>query len=85
MLPAHYYPVFKKYDNFVGNYGSSWWNQKEDFDSFNGPVLMTTNCVVPPKESYKARVYTTNSVGYPGMIHIPEDKNGKKDYSAIIV
>lgn len=71
MLPANYYPKFKKYDNFVGNYGSAWWAQKEEFEKFNGPILFTTNCIVPPKASYADRVYTTGSSGYPGFTHIP--------------
>ncbi len=85
MLPAHYYPSFKKYENFVGNYGNGWWKQKEEFETFNGPVLFTTNCIVPPKESYKARIYTTGNSGYPGCAHIPgRPLGGKKDFSAII-
>ena len=84
MLPAHYYPAFKKYPNFVGNYGNAWWKQKEEFESFNGPILMTTNCIVPPKDSYKDRVYTTGAAGYPGCKHIPGGIGEKKDFSAII-
>ena len=84
MLPAHYYPAFKKYSHFVGNYGNAWWKQKEEFESFNGPVLMTTNCIVPPKDSYKDRVYTTGAAGYEGMQHITADENGVKDFSMII-
>ena len=85
MLPAHYYPAFKKYQNFAGNYGSAWWKQVEEFDSFNGPVLLTTNCLVPPKESYKARIFTTGEAGFPGCVHIADRKEGgKKDFSAII-
>jgi len=84
MLPAHYYPAFKKHENFVGNYGNAWWKQKEEFESFNGPILMTTNCIVPPKESYKARVFTTGASGFPGCTHIEKDENGNKDFSAII-
>lgn len=84
MLPAHYYPAFKKYDNFVGNYGNAWWLQKSEFESFNGPILLTTNCLVPPSASYKNRVFTTNDVGFPDCPHIEEDKSGKKDFSAII-
>ncbi len=85
MLPANYYPAFKKYDHFAGNYGGSWWRQKEEFETFNGPVLFTTNCIVPPKVSYKERVYTTGSAGYPGFPHIPDRKEGgKKDFSQII-
>jgi hydroxylamine reductase len=84
MLPANYYPAFKKYDHFVGNYGNSWWKQKEEFESFNGPVLLTTNCLVPPKASYKERIYTTGVAGFDGCYHIP-DANGKpKDFSIII-
>ncbi|MGL4742242.1 MAG: hydroxylamine reductase [Sarcina sp.] len=84
MLPAHYYPAFKKYSHFVGNYGNAWWKQKEEFESFNGPVLMTTNCIVPPKDSYKDRVYTTGAAGYTGMKHIEADANGNKDFSILI-
>lgn len=85
MLPAHYYPAFKKYDHFVGNYGNAWWKQKEEFASFNGPVLFTTNCIVPPVESYIDRVYTTGSAGFPGFKHIPDRVAGKaKDFSEII-
>lgn len=84
MLPAHYYPAFKKYSNFVGNYGNAWWKQKEEFESFNGPILMTTNCIVPPKDSYKGRMYTTGAAGYPGCQHIPGEVGQKKDFSAII-
>jgi len=85
MLPASYYPEFKKYDHFVGNYGNAWWKQNEEFDSFNGPILMTTNCIIPVKDSYKDRIFTTGAAGYPGIKHIPEQKNGKqKDFSEII-
>ena len=84
MLPAHYYPAFKKYSNFVGNYGNAWWKQKEEFESFNGPILMTTNCIVPPKDSYKDRLYTTGAAGYPGCKHIPGDIGEKKDFSELI-
>lgn len=84
MLPAHYYPAFKKYPNFAGNYGNAWWKQKEEFESFNGPILMTTNCIVPPKDSYKDRLYTTGAAGYPGCIHIPEGIGEQKDFSQII-
>lgn len=84
MLPAHYYPAFKKYPHFVGNYGSAWWKQKEEFESFNGPILMTTNCIVPPKDSYKERLYTTGAAGYPGCPHIPGEIGEEKDFSAII-
>ena len=84
MLPANYYPAFKKYDNFVGNYGNSWWLQDKEFESFNGPILMTTNCITPPKDSYKDRVFTTGVAAYPGMKHIVADENGHKDFSEII-
>ncbi|UCZ53475.1 hydroxylamine reductase [Bacillus shivajii] len=85
MLPANYYPAFKKYDHFVGNYGNAWWQQKQEFESFNGPVLFTTNCIVPPKASYKDRIYTTGATGYPGFKHIPDrEKGGKKDFSEVI-
>ena len=84
MLPAHYYPAFKKYPNFIGNYGNAWWKQKEEFESFNGPILMTTNCIVPPKDSYKDRLYTTGAAGYPGCTHIPGEIGAQKDFSAII-
>ena len=84
MLPAHYYPVFKKYPNFIGNYGNAWWKQKEEFESFNGPILMTTNCIVPPKDSYKDRLYTTGAAGYPGCTHIPGEIGEQKDFSVII-
>ena len=84
MLPAHYYPFFKKYKHFAGNYGNAWWKQKEEFEPFNGPILMTTNCIVPPKDSYKDRLWTTGSAGYPGCKHI-EGKYGEiKDFSGII-
>ena len=84
MLPAHYYPFFKKYPNFVGNYGNAWWKQKEEFESFNGPILVTTNCLVPPRDSYKARLWTTGCTGYPGCKHIPGEVGETKDFSAII-
>ena len=84
MLPAHYYPTFKKYSNFVGNYGNAWWKQKEEFESFHGPILMTTNCIVPPKDSYKDRLYTTGAAGYPGCKHISGEIGEEKDFSAII-
>ncbi|MDK2867955.1 MAG: hydroxylamine reductase [Clostridiales bacterium] len=85
MLPAHYYPAFKKYKHFVGNYGNAWWQQKEEFETFNGPVLFTTNCIVPPKTSYSDRVYTTGSAGFEGFKHIPNREDGKtKDFSEII-
>ena len=84
MLPAHYYPFFKKYDNFAGNYGNAWWKQKEEFESFNGPILMTTNCIVPPSDSYKDRLFTTGATGYPGCKHIDGKYGEKKDFSEII-
>ena len=84
MLPAHYYPAFKKYPHFAGNYGNAWWKQKEEFEAFNGPILLTTNCLVPPKESYKDRIYTTGSVGFSGCKHIDGEIEETKDFSAII-
>lgn len=84
MLPAHYYPAFKKYSHFAGNYGNAWWKQKEEFESFNGPILMTTNCIVPPKDSYKSRLYTTGAAGFPGCRHIPDSIGGEKDFTEII-
>ncbi|MDD5142889.1 hydroxylamine reductase [Methanoregula sp.] len=84
MLPANAYPALKKYGHLYGNYGSSWWHQKEEFESFNGPVLVTTNCIVPPKDTYKDRIYTTGPTGYPGVKHIAAGKDGKKDFSAVI-
>ncbi len=86
MLPAHYYPAFKKYSHFVGNYGNAWWKQKEEFESFNGPILFTTNCIVPPQEgaSYTDRIYTTGASGLAGAKHIVRNESGKKDFSAII-
>ena len=84
MLPANYYPAFKKYDHFVGNYGNAWWKQTTEFESFNGPILMTTNCLVPPKDSYKDRVYTTGTVGFKGLKHINNKLDGTKDFSEII-
>jgi len=85
MLPAHYYPAFKKYTHFVGNYGNAWWKQKEEFESFNGPILFTTNCIVPPSDSYKDRVYTTGASGFKGCTHIADrDGDNQKDFSAII-
>ena len=91
MLPAHYYPAFKKYSHFRGNYGNAWWKQKEEFESFHGPILMTTNCIVPPKDSYKDRLYTTGAAGYPGCQHIGDisAENGSasavnKDFTVII-
>ncbi|NCA98155.1 MAG: hydroxylamine reductase [Clostridia bacterium] len=85
MLPANYYPAFKKYENFVGNYGNAWWKQLEEFATFNGPILFTTNCIVPPKkEEIRQRIFTTGAAGFPGCTHIVADANGKKDFSAII-
>lgn len=84
MLPAHYYPAFKKYSHFVGNYGNAWWKQKEEFEAFGGPILLTTNCLVPPRDSYKERLYTTGAVGYPGCRHIEAGEDGKKDFSEMI-
>lgn len=84
MLPAHYYPAFKKYPHCAGNYGNAWWKQKEEFEAFNGPILLTTNCLVPPKESYKDRIYTTGSVGFSGCKHIDGEIGETKDFSAII-
>ncbi|WP_167958282.1 hydroxylamine reductase [Anaerosporobacter faecicola] len=84
MLPAHYYPQLKKYSHLVGNYGNAWWKQKEEFESFNGPILMTTNCIVPPKDSYKARMFTTGAAGFAGCKHIEGEAGSKKDFSEII-
>ena len=84
MLPAHYYPAFKKYPHFAGNYGNAWWKQKEEFEAFGGPILMTTNCVVPPKDSYQARLFTTGATGVPGCPHIEAKADGTKDFSALI-
>jgi hydroxylamine reductase len=85
MLPAHYYPAFKKYDNLAGNYGNAWWKQVGEFESFNGPILFTTNCIVPPRsEEVRARIFTSGASGYPGCTHIAADENGKKDFSAVI-
>lgn len=84
MLPAHYYPAFKKYSHFVGNYGNAWWQQADEFARFNGPVLMTTNCIVPPRESYRDRIFTTGSAGFDGVTHIEERTDGTKDFSALI-
>ncbi len=84
MLPAQYYPAFKKYPHFAGNYGSSWWLQYKEFETFNGPILMTSNCLVPPRDSYRDRVYTTGVVGFSGLKHIPEGPDGRKDFSEII-
>jgi hydroxylamine reductase len=85
MLPANYYPAFKKYPHLVGNYGNSWWKQGEEFASFNGPILMTTNCIIPVKDAYKNRIFTTGAAGYPGVKHIPDRPDGgTKDFSEII-
>ncbi len=84
MLPAHYYPAFKKFPNFFGNYGNAWWKQKEEFASFNGPILMTTNCIVKPADSYKDRIFTTGATGYPGVKHIEGGIGEEKDFSEII-
>lgn len=85
MLPSHYYPAFKKYKHFVGNYGNAWWKQDTEFESFNGPILMTTNCIVPVRDSYKNRIFTTGASGYPGVKHIPDRSvNGHKDFSELI-
>jgi hydroxylamine reductase len=85
MLPGHYYPAFKKFSHFVGNYGNAWWKQQKEFKSFNGPILMTTNCIVPVKDSYKSRIFTTGQAGYPGVPHIPgRPENGHKDFSSLI-
>ena len=85
MLPANYYPKFKEYDNFVGNYGNAWWRQLDEFKTFNGPILFTTNCIVPPKdEEIRKKIFTTGSAGYPGCTHLPAQEDGKKDFSEII-
>ncbi|ACL75127.1 hydroxylamine reductase [Ruminiclostridium cellulolyticum] len=85
MLPSHYYPAFKKYDNLAGNYGNAWWKQEDEFVSFNGPILFTTNCIVPPNsEDVRSRIFTTGISGFPGCVHIESDSNGKKDFSKII-
>ncbi len=84
MLPANSYPAFKKYDNFAGNYGNSWWKQNEEFEKFNGPILMTTNCIIPPRESYRNRIYTTGVVGFEGLTHIYEKEEGTKDFASLI-
>ncbi|MCC4770992.1 hydroxylamine reductase [Methanosarcina sp. DH2] len=84
MLPANSYPAFKKYDNFAGNYGNAWWKQNEEFEKFNGPILMTTNCIIPPKESYKNRIYTTGVVGFEGLTHIYEKEDGTKDFTPLL-
>lgn len=84
MLPANSYPAFKKYDNFVGNYGNAWWRQNEEFEKFNGPILLTTNCIIPPRESYRNRIYTTGVVGFEGLTHIYEKEDGTKDFTPLI-
>ncbi len=85
MLPAHYYPAFKKVQHLVGNYGNAWWQQQKEFDSFNGPILLTTNCIVPVKDAYRQRIFTTGRVAYPGVTHIPDrTEGGQKDFSALI-
>lgn len=84
MLPANAYPAFKKYKHLIGNYGSSWWHQKEEFEKFNGPIVVTTNCIVPPKDSYKDKIYTTGPAGYPGVKHIAKSPDGTKDFSKVI-
>jgi len=85
MLPANYYPAFKKYDHFVGNYGNAWWKQSEEFELFNGPILMTTNCITPVRDSYKDRIFTTGAAGYPGVKHVADrSEGGKKDFSEIV-
>ena len=84
MLPAHYYPAFQKYEHFVGNYGNAWWQQKEEFEAFQGPILLTTNCLIPPLESYKDRIYTTGAVGFTGCKHIEGSFGEEKDFSEII-
>ena len=84
MLPAHYYPAFKKYQHFVGNYGGSWWAQGPEFEKFNGPIIMTTNCIIPVRDSYRERIFTTGLAGYPGVKHITADATGRKDFSAVI-
>ncbi|NCC85419.1 MAG: hydroxylamine reductase [Clostridia bacterium] len=84
MLPAQYYPAFKKYDHFAGNYGNAWWKQREEFDAFNGPILMTTNCIVPPRDTYKDKLFTTGMAGFPGCPHIPGEIGEQKDFSAVI-
>jgi len=85
MLPANYYPAFKKYPHFVGNYGNAWWKQNKEFEAFNGPIVMTTNCITPVKDSYRDRIFTTNAAGYPGITHIPDrPEGGNKDFSSVI-
>jgi hydroxylamine reductase len=85
MLPAQYYPFFKKYDHFAGNYGNAWWKQATEFESFNGPILMTTNCIIPVKDSYKDRLFTTGATGYPGCKHIPGEIGEEKDFSELLL
>lgn len=84
MLPANSYPAFKKYDNFAGNYGNAWWKQNEEFEKFNGPILMTTNCIIPPRDSYRSRIYTTGVVGFEGLTHVYEKEDGTKDFTPLI-
>ena len=84
MLPSHAYPAFKKYPHLYGNYGGSWYTQRDEFEKFNGPVLVTTNCIVPPKDTYAGRIFTTGLAGYPGVKHIAASADGKKDFSAVI-
>lgn len=84
MLPGHYYPAFKKYDHFVGNYGNAWWKQEEEFKSFNGPIVFTTNCIVPPKEEVREKIFTLGASGFPGCRHIEADENGRKDFTPVI-
>ena len=84
MLPAHYYPEFKKYSHFAGNYGNAWWKQREEFEKFNGPIVMTTNCIVPPADSYRGRMFTTGATGFPGVQHIPGEDGEIKDFSEVI-
>ena len=84
MLPANYYPAFKKYDHFIGNYGNAWWKQDKEFATFNGPILMTTNCIIPVKDTYRERIFTTGMAGYPGVEHIETGPDGRKDFSGII-
>ena len=84
MLPAHGYPGLRKYPQLAGNFGTAWQNQQKEFDNLPAPILLTTNCLMPPRPSYADRVYTTSVVGYPGLKHIPEDEHGRKDFSALI-
>ena len=84
MLPANSYPAFKKYENFAGNYGNAWWKQNEEFEKFNGPILLTTNCIIPPRDSYRDRIYTTGVVGFEGLTHIYEKEDGIKDFTPLI-